>query len=184
MLLARAKEELKSLPSKHLFQTFTGRIIDPRNMTTDDIHITDIAHALSNMCRYAGHVSKFYSVAQHSVLVSKLVLPEHALWALFHDASEAYVNDIPSAFKHEMTDYYKWEKKIMRLIVEHYKLKPKTIPEEVFFADHAICKDEMSALFTPSFLVPEPYYNILIDPWTPRQAKKEFLARFNKLTRR
>ena len=47
--------------------TYTGNKIDPMNMTASDISIQDIAHALSLTCRGGGHVSYFFSVAQHSI---------------------------------------------------------------------------------------------------------------------
>lgn len=93
-------------------ETYRGHAYDFRNPTSDMIEIDDIKHALSNMCRFAGHVSRFYSVAEHSVLVSRIVERYHGSRdaqriALFHDAHEAYVWDAPRPFKPLLGDAFK-----------------------------------------------------------------------------
>src|SRR4051812_30250690 len=75
-------------------QTFTGRQFWPVDPRADEIAIEDIARALAMTCRFGGHVRFHYSVAQHSFLVSLVCSPEHALWGLLHDASEAYLGDV------------------------------------------------------------------------------------------
>ena len=86
------------------FQTRKGNRVDTEDIldrnTTDWISIGDIAHSLANQCRYLGHCPRFYSVAQHSVIMANAAPPEIALWCLFHDASEAYLGDLPPYIKH------------------------------------------------------------------------------------
>jgi len=79
--------------------TCSGRRVHLLNPSPDEIAIEDIAHALSHACRFAGHVPSYYSVAQHSVLVSELLDERTALWGLLHDASEAYLHDLTRPLK-------------------------------------------------------------------------------------
>lgn len=91
--------------------TYSGGRFDIMNPREKDVSIDDIAHALSLTCRYNGHCTHFYSVAQHSLLVTRvygeLVAdkpelrddPRGYLCALLHDAAEAYVGDVISPIK-------------------------------------------------------------------------------------
>lgn len=79
--------------------TFTGRAIDLADPDPSDISITDIAHGLSNACRFGGQVESYYSVAEHCCLVHDLVAAEDlgGQWpaaALLHDGHEAYLGDV------------------------------------------------------------------------------------------
>ncbi len=80
-------------------QTATGRQFYPLDPRPEDVCIEDIAHALSNVCRFAGHSAWHYSVAQHCVLASEYAPPEYAIAALLHDAAEAYMGDIARPWK-------------------------------------------------------------------------------------
>ncbi|MGI5432793.1 HD family hydrolase [Escherichia coli] len=93
-------------------KTFSGKHFYYDKINKDDIVINDIAVSLSNICRFAGHLSHFYSVAQHAVLCSQLVPQEFAFEALMHDATEAYCQDIPAPLKRLLPDYKRMEEKI------------------------------------------------------------------------
>src|ERR1700724_2684254 len=80
-------------------QTFTGRRFYPLSPRVEDVCIEDIAHALSNICRYGGHCREFYSVAQHCNMVSDW-MPEFKLEGLLHDSPEAYIGDMVRPVKH------------------------------------------------------------------------------------
>jgi hypothetical protein len=99
--------------------------LDPR---PEEVDIYDIAHALANICRYNGHCHKFYSVAQHSVFAAMEANDagydiEVVLAALMHDASEAYICDIPRPIKPYLTNYKEIEEHLMACIWEKLGLK-------------------------------------------------------------
>ena len=96
--------------------TVSGRAINIQRITPDDISILDIAHSLSNLCRFAGHTREFYSVAQHSVRVAMALPPELRLAGLLHDATEAYVVDLPRPIKALLQDYKKLEARVWEAI--------------------------------------------------------------------
>src|ERR1051326_3663293 len=105
-------------------RTYTGVRFYPSDPRPDEIFIQDIAHSLSNMCRFAGHVKEFYSVAEHSVRVSLACHPDDALWGLLHDASEAYVVDMPRPIKRApfMHGYRLLEAKVSLAVCERFEL--------------------------------------------------------------
>lgn len=114
--------------------TFTGRKMYPTNPTVsakDSIHIVDIAHALSNICRFTGHTRFFYSVAQHSVHVAARIFEKtgdniFALAGLLHDASEAYLCDLARPVKNSdgLYFYRRCEKILQSLIFDKYGIRP------------------------------------------------------------
>ena len=85
-------------------QTYTGKKFWPFSPLPDDVDFRDVAHALSNLCRFGGHCREFYSVAEHSIRACNLIdwddHPVAALAALLHDASEAFLVDLTRPLKH------------------------------------------------------------------------------------
>jgi hypothetical protein len=94
----------KHIPSPYEVETFSGRYVDTSNPRVEDIDLEDIAHALSNICRYGGHSRYFYPVAAHSVFVSRRLERKGYPWGvvfggLHHDDTEGYLGDIPRPLK-------------------------------------------------------------------------------------
>lgn len=105
--------------------TASGRHFDLADPQPDQIDIRDIAHALANEARFNGHTSRFYSVAQHSIAVSYLTPPDNALDGLMHDASEAYLKDLPSPLKRMLPDYRRIEQRVDAAIRARFDLPPQ-----------------------------------------------------------
>ena len=168
---------------------YSGGTFDILNPRPEDVRIEDIAHALSNQCRFTGHTKSFYSVAQHSVLASTLVDGPDELWALLHDASEAYMGDMNRPLKHtpEMSRFRTAEKAAMTAICVHFGLDPKE-PASVKAIDRRLVVSEARDLLPRSHsegweffqdVVPIP---MTIEPWGPVKAERKFLERFEELT--
>lgn len=173
------------LGHKDSIVTFSGHRITPLEPDTNDIYIEDIAHSLANQCRFTGHVRKFYSTAQHSVLCSYAITDsEYRLWALLHDASEAYLSDIARPVKHTEgfgEVYRSCEASIMRAVCEKFGLDPEE-PKAVKAADNMLLWTEMRDLMPNDPPEGEPTLDTEIDPWTPEEAERTFLARYKALT--
>lgn len=165
-------------------ETYSGGKFYPLDPRPDEIDIKDIAHALSNICRFAGHVSKFYSVAQHSVLVSRIVPEELKLTALLHDASEAYLSDIPRPLKLSLPEYQKIEHSVMTAIAIKYGLV-WPMPKEIKVADNTILAVEKRCLKPNSQFIWSVEElddkSMLINPFFPNVAELVFMQEFEYL---
>lgn len=117
-----------------MINTLSGKEINPYAPKAEDIDIRDIAHALSMQCRFNGHVPRFYSVAEHSVLVSDLLPDNLKLAGLLHDAAEAYLGDVISPIKVNMANYLDLEAQMEAVIFESFGLNPDLI-KDIKYAD-------------------------------------------------
>ena len=114
---------LKNLSNGSWIKTYTGKKFDYIDIEKNEIDIKDIAHALSLLNRYTGHTKKFYCVAQHSILVSKILEKKDKLAGLLHDASEAYLGDINTPLKILIPEYIKIEKSVQDHIYKCFKIE-------------------------------------------------------------
>lgn len=170
--------------------TYTGNKFHPQDVRHGDIDIRDIAHALSLQCRFGGHTIHHYSVAQHSVYVSDWLEKNVgkkvygiALRGLLHDASEAYLVDVPRPIKliADFSTYRNIERETQRVIYDKFDLS--TIdPPEIEVADNLLLATEARDLMGDPFWAKNmPKLNMKIKQWSPAKAEKKFLERFEKL---
>ncbi len=121
--------------TKSSITTLSGKFFDILKPEEYEYDIEEIATALSNLCRYTGHVNTFYSVAEHSVLVSRIVPERLALAGLLHDASEAYLGDVSSPLKKLLPEYKRIEDRVQRAISGAFGITEGLDHPEVHAAD-------------------------------------------------
>lgn len=164
-------------------QSASGRpfwACDPR---PEDIHLDDIVHALSHQCRYGGHCSKFYSVLEHSVLVSLVVPKEHARDGIGHDFTEAYVVDVPRPLKRMLRDYaaIEWRNWDAISFALGFSLE---LPQCIHDADNAVLLAEKAVLMGPSpapWSVPGEPADVVVRGLPPFLARWMFWARWHEI---
>lgn len=180
--------------SRDWIQTMTGRKFRPFEPAIEAIDIRDVARGLATTCRYRGQIARrdFYSVAEHSVLVSHLVPFEFAREGLMHDAAEAYIGDIPRPIKRQpqLAGFVACEDEIHKVIAQKYGLRvDPTAHAAVKEFDDRILVDEIRALM----MDPQLYYEestwlqgleatgVRIIGLSPSQAEEYFMERFRAL---
>lgn len=173
--------------------TYTNKEFFLTRPTPEIICIEDIAHGLSNICRYVGQCQPFYSVAEHSIRMAWLVdsirnwedpdeYRNAQLAALLHDSAEAYIGDVSSGLKHLFPRLMEIEDRILATVLDMYGVK--MIPE-IKDLDVTIRVTEVMNLLPRghagwSFEDPESYEPII--PWSPQIAETSFLGMFKELT--
>ena len=166
--------------------TRSGRRLYLQNPSPAQIHINDIAHGLAHQCRFNGQTNKFYSVAQHSVIVASMLPPKLKLAGLLHDAAEAYLGDIVQPLKELLPDFGLIEARFTEVIGQRFNVNLQH--------HDAVKKADLIALATerrdlmpmeivewPSLVGVNPLWKT-IKPQNPDQAKLEFLSLYFKLT--
>lgn len=182
--------------------THSGKRFHPLAPRVGDVEITDIGYSLSKLCRFNGHVMKFYSVAEHCVRVSDYIRvnlhesSQLALFGLLHDAAEAYIGDMAAPLKREMKDFQHIEAGIMGTI-----LVALGFPALVDLQSHAVVKwvdrrflaTEASQLLSDAgtsvsdWVGPEEFSKLVIpgydiSPWAPDYAAGVWLSRYFELS--
>jgi uncharacterized protein len=151
---------------------------------TSEFTIEDIAHGLANICRYSGQCSRFYSVAEHSILVSEVAVG-FELEALLHDAAEAFLGDITRPLKQMLPEYKRIETEVEHAILDRFGV-PWPLPPQVKQADLRVLAAEQSQIMPEGTdgwvrgqkVVPA---QIVVRHLSPDEAKHVFLERFKML---
>ena len=173
-------------------ETFSGHLIDPLRPDPDNVLIEDIARSLSMQCRFNGHCTRFYSVAEHSVNSAKLAeklfpeRPEIAIFALLHDGSEAYLCDLPRPIKSSFPNYLEWEAVLSDIIYCKFTgVSPAEDDEKkILKVDNIMLATESFHLVSSKgegWGVPEDVDDTLtLYCWSPEEAEYEFNELFQK----
>lgn len=173
------------------FVVRSGLKFFPLNPREEDILIQDIAFALSNICRFGGHV-QFTSVAEHCCRVSDHLPANLKLLGLLHDAEEAYIGDCVRPLKYQMPNYIEAGNNLWKVIASRFNLpqkNPRDIPE-IKEADDMAMLAERNHLMPPGQNTRNWYWdsigmeplNCRIRCWSPEVARREFMNRFTALT--
>ena len=175
-------------------QTVSGRWVNPFDPDPAQFDAGDIARALANQCRFGGHSRVFYSVAQHCVIVSRVVEErggdvEDVFAALMHDASEAYLGDMPHPLKHRSelgAAFRDAEARLEAAIRDRFEIKPD-VPE-VKRVDRALLATERRAFSAEAWHWPEledvEPLDLELTAWLPDKAADEFARRYAELVAR
>lgn len=175
--------------SENWIGLLSGAKMDYEAPEDSDVTLDDLASALSNICRFSGHLPCFYSVAQHLVNTSHIVAPEHAFDALMHDTAEAFTNDLPTLLKWSLPIFKELEVKIEAAMAQKFGFN-FPYPAEVKLADTQMLLLEKNYVKMDDRVW--PYYEDIkfehlrdlvdLKPWQPVRAKREFLERYAELT--
>ncbi len=170
--------------------TYTGARFDPTRPRAEDIHIADIAHALSLICRGNGHVKTFFSVGQHCLHCAGEALARGyssrvAMACLLHDASEAYLSDVPRPFKAALGAYRELEDRLMAVVYEKFMGQPPSPEEEtqMLAIDDAMLWYNLRDLLNDPPAGPAPVMkSVFSQEFVPfEEVERGYIALFEKL---
>lgn len=137
-------------------ETYSGKVVSFENPSLDQLAVEDIAWGLSGIGRYAAQSTRFFSVAEHSILGAECFLASkewgetEAFGFLMHDAHEAYMSDIPAPLKVMCPELKAVEKRLDDLIFEACGLPPRTEGDIIRIMDLSMCKAEKRSLMPKS----------------------------------
>lgn len=172
-----------------LLRTHSGRFIDFENPDPAAIDPLDIAVALSRKCRWGGHTARPFYVAQHCVLVAhecRREAPAIRLAALLHDATEAYLEDLPRPAKRLLPGYRDLERRLAAAIERRFALPGllTELPPVVKAADDCLLATEARDLWGAgpiAWQIQAEPRAAWIETWSSDRAYAAFLNEFDRL---
>lgn len=185
--------ELKTELDDQWISLLSGATFNYNKPEESNVTLNDIAYALSNVCRFSGHLPRFYSVAQHLVNASYIVPAEHSFTALMHDTAEAFTNDLPTPLKWALPIFKELEVKIEGAMSQKFGFQ-YPYPPEVKEADTIMLMLEKYYVkecdqYWPTYSDEYPrskveqYLNkVDLTSWRPSIARNKFLTRYQELT--
>ena len=130
----------------NVYTTYSSQVLDLDFIKTEDIHIKDIAHSLSFQCRFNGHTERFYSIAEHSIILRDLVVEgsvvqnlNRRMAALLHDSAECYIGDITKPVREHFYIGESFEDQILKIVFEAFGVPFSSFDEELKAMDNDLC---------------------------------------------
>lgn len=157
--------------------TTDGRYFDFTNPDPAAITLNAIARGLANTCRFGGQCRSFYSVAEHSIWVSRLVPPHLAVHGLLHDAAEAFIGDMPKPLKEMLPDYKRVEAQVEAVLFAQFGFI--SLPPEVKQIDRVMLATEQRQIMNnrDRWVVTDEPAEIVLECLLPEQAYRAFMCR-------
>lgn len=179
-------------PEQCFISTASGRKF---YLSNPEFYIPDIAHALSMNCRFNGHCTKFFSVAEHSVIIAKMMQhfnEGNPLEGLLHDATEAYLSDMPAPFKQNFRELALFDKALDSKFREYVGLPLKCSKEckkydwiclyiEEYWLSSPHCEAKFSDPFGYRPIALELAEKFKPQCLLPNEGKQAFLEMYEKL---
>ena len=181
-------------------RTYPSRtLVDLEHPRLEDVRVEDIAHSLSMLCRYVGHCSDFYSVAEHSLMVEAAaqarwpLLPGEAMAFLMHDAQETYLGDASSPLKLLLPDYRSLEAGWVGFLAKRFDLRTDQplrccgvgghpLELSVNHVDkHLLECEQFTLCWAPDHAFSPDAQKIAVECWSPAEARRRFLRRYHEL---
>ena len=172
-----------------IITTHSGQQVDIENPCADALRIEDIAHALSFLCRGSGQANFFFSVARHCVYCAREAKArgfsrEVVLACLLHDASEAYMTDVPKPIKDNLISQYReYEDVLLDRIYEKFIGRALTAQEleQVALIDHVLLQYDLKYLLNIDTELPPIHIELKYEYIPFEQARKDYLDAFDEL---
>jgi hypothetical protein len=169
-------------------ELLSGTMFNYNDPSASDVTIDDIASALSNICRFAGHLPRFYSVAQHALNASLIVDQRYRKCALLHDTAEAFTNDLPTPLKFAVPIFKDLEVSIEAAMATRFGFQ-YPLPNEVKLADLQMLRIEKEYIkncdahwaVLDGIEIENVIHLPLLAPMTPEMAKAAFLQRWEEV---
>lgn len=174
-----------------IITTHSGQRVDIESPQAESIRIEDIAHATSFLCRGSGQANFFFSVARHCVYCAREAKAqgfsrEVVLACLLHDASEAYMTDVPKPIKDNLIPQYReYEDKLLDVIYEKFIGRPLTEEElaKVALIDRLLLQYDLKYLLNMDVALPEIHIALNYEYIPFEEAREDYLALFRELTK-
>lgn len=171
------------------FRTYSGIKFNILNPTFDMISPEDIIRGLAHKTYYSGFSPRFFSIAEHSLLVCEfyeMCNPDDyigQLQALIHDASEAYTGDMIKPIKNLLPNFVLIENKIQSTIYQKYNIDSEVRKAKVKEIDNRIQDIEADAFYHYDLL--NDRSKNIVDKWikylSPTDSYHAFWEKYNEI---